>query len=138
MQYEKVSFLHFFHTYIKQRGLYISKFDRFFYIRWYWLTTFPFGNKDRTAPGLSIYLKLPPRRCHFSSWLSSNESLVKWSEHTLIALDKTGLAIALIEAFLISFLSWPGILRYETFLFNLDWFEEPFSIFVSSKVITWI
>ena len=73
------------------------------------LTAFPFGNKDGTASGLSIYCKLPQRRRCFSSWLSSNESLVKWSEDPWIALGKTGLLIALIQASLISFLSSPGI-----------------------------
>ena len=102
------------------------------------LTTFPFGNNDGTASGLSIYFKLPPRRRHFSSWLSSNESSVKWSEHTWTALSKTGLTIAVIQASPTSFLSWPGILWYETLLFNLDWFEQPFThqvpSFVSSKI----
>ena len=73
------------------------------------LTAFPFGNKDGTASGLSIYCKLPQRRHCFSSWLSSNESLVKWSEDPWIALGKTGLLIALIQASLISFLLSPGI-----------------------------
>ena len=40
----------------------------------YW---FPFGNKDGTESSLSIYFKLPPRSCCFSSWLSSNGSSVK-------------------------------------------------------------
>ena len=42
------------------------------------LTAFPFGNKDETASGLSMYFKLPQRRHRFSSWLSSNESFIKW------------------------------------------------------------
>ena len=99
------------------------------------LMVFSFENKDGTASGLSRYFKLPPSKRCFSSWLSSNESSVKWSEYTWIALDKTGLATALIQASLISFLSWSGILWYETFLFDLDWFEQPFThqvtIFVS-------
>ena len=98
-----------------------------------------FGNKDGTTSGLIIHFKLPPRTRRFSSWLSSNESSVKWSEHTWTALDKTGLAIAFIQASSIFFLHCLGILRYETFFFRLDWFEQPFThqvtIFVSSKVI---
>ena len=94
------------------------------------LTAIPSGNKDGTL--------LPLGRCHFSSWLSSNETLVKYSEHIWIALEKTGLAIAFIQASLISFLSRSGILWYETFWFNLDWFKQLFTyqvaIFVSSKV----
>ena len=61
----------------------------------------PFGNKDGTASGLSIYFELPSRRCCFSSWLSSHASLVKWAEHTWTALGKTGLVIAFIQASLI-------------------------------------
>ena len=51
--------------------------------------------KNGTAPVLSIYFKLLPRRCRFSSWLSSDESSVKWSEHTWAALGRTGLAMSL-------------------------------------------
>ena len=99
------------------------------------LTTFPFGNKDGTTSDLSIYCKLPLRRCCFSSWLSSNESLVKWSEDPWIALGKTGLAIALIQASYISFLSRPDILWYETFLSNLDWFEQPFTVHIKWPIL---
>ena len=62
------------------------------------LTAFPFGNKDGTTAGLSIYCKLPPRKRCFSSWLSSNESLVNMIRRPMDrshALGKTGLAIAL-------------------------------------------
>ena len=65
------------------------------------LTATSFGNKDGTASGLSICFKLPSRECRFSSWLSSNESLVKWSEHTSATLGKTDLVIALILTSLI-------------------------------------
>ena len=131
--------MHFLHTYINQRDLYLSEFDRFSISNdTNLLTTFPFENNDGTASGLSIYFKLPPRRRRFSSWISSNESSVKWSEHTWAALNKTGLTIAVIQASPTSFLSWPGILWYETLLFNLDWFEQPFThqvpFFVSSKI----
>ena len=78
------------------------------------LTVFPFGNKDGTASGLSIYCKLPARRRRFSSWLSSNESSVKWSEDTWIALGKTGLTIALTQATLIAiYLFSPGLVFYD-------------------------
>ena len=85
------------------------------------LPAFPFGNKDGTASGLSIYCKLPPRRHRFSSWLSSNESLVKWSEDPRIALGKTGLAIALIQA--------PHIFSLVT------WYFMIWNIFVQSWLI---
>ena len=49
------------------------------------LTAFPFGNKDGTAPNLCIFFKLLLRRCLFTSWLSSNESSVKWPKHTWTA-----------------------------------------------------
>ena len=54
---------------------------------WSWLIKV----KNGTAPVLSIYFKLLLRRCRFSSWLSSDESSVKWSEHTWAALGRTGL-----------------------------------------------
>ena len=88
------------------------------------LMAFPFEIKDGTESGLSIYFRLLPRKRRFRSWLSPNESSLKWSERTWIALDKTGLANALIQTFLVSFPSWTGILSYETFLLNLEWFEH--------------
>ena len=139
MPYEKAYFLHFFSLPILNRETFTFLSLIAFSISddTDLLTAFPFGNKDENTSGLSIYLQLPPRRGGFSSWLS-NESAVKWLEHTWIALDKTGLAIALVQASLIFFLFWPGVLWYETFLFNLDWFEQHFThqvtIFVSSKV----
>ena len=76
--YEKVSSLHFStcilsretFTFLSLIGFPILDDTDF-------LTAFPLGNKDRTASGLSIYFKLPPRRCRFSSWLLSNETSVK-------------------------------------------------------------
>ena len=86
------------------------------------LTAFPLGKKDGTASDLSIYFKLPPRRHHLSSWLSSNEYSVKWSEHTCTDLGKTILAIGFIEASCISFLSSQGILIGNIFVqFWLIW-----------------
>ena len=70
------------------------------------LTVIPFKNKDRTASGLSIYFKLSPRRCYFSSWFLSNQSLVNWSAQTSTAVGKTGLVIALKQVSLISLLAW--------------------------------
>ena len=87
------------------------------------LTAFSFGNKDGTASGLSIYCKLPLRRRHFSSWLSSNESSVKWSKDTWTALGKTGLAITLIQASLIYTFSL------------LAWYFKIWNIFVQSWLI---
>ena len=74
---------------------------------WSWfINGLSIGNKDGAASDLSVYFKFPPRRHCFSSWISLNESLVKWSEHTWTTLGKTGLSIALIQASLIFFL--PG------------------------------
>ena len=66
-------------------------------------------------------------RNRFSFWLSSKESSIEWIEQTWIALCKTDLFIVFIQASLLSFLFLSGNLIQETCLFNLDWFEQPFT-----------
>ena len=67
---------------ISNRDLYLSELCCFCIFS---LPAFPFRNNDGIISGFGKYFKLPPRRRHFSSWLSSKESSVKWSKQPKIA-----------------------------------------------------